>query len=109
MDQAKKNIIIQKHSKVSEYWVPVASTSVAMWGRWISVLTVGAVVKRVLGTAQRMYMLCQLTEVVLLEVYAATFVLLWTLLVLRFVDSVDSDSTAPPPLLEAYRVAAAAA
>jgi hypothetical protein len=80
-----------------------------MWGRWIAVLTVGAVVKRVLGTAQRMYMLCQLTEVVLLEVYAATLVLLWTLLVLRFVDSVDSDSTVPPPLLEAYRVAAAAA
>lgn len=80
-----------------------------MWGRWIALLTVAAVVRRVLRTAHRMYLLCQLTEIVLLEIYAATLILLWTLLLLRFVDHGHSHSIAVPQPLEAYRVAAAAA
>ena len=71
-----------------------------------AVLALAVVVRWCLQTAHRMYMLCQLTEVVLLEVYAATLVVLWTLRALRLFAS---DSTARPPLPAAYLVAAAAA
>jgi len=56
-----------------------------------------------------MYLLCQLAEIFLLEIYAATLILLWTLLVLRCVDFGNSGSSALPLPLEAYHVAAAAA
>ena len=71
----------------------------------LAALALAALVRWCLQTAHRMYMVCQLTEVVLLEIYAATLVVLWTMLALRLFAS---DSTARPPLPAAYLVAAAA-